>query len=299
MAMATRMHVAMYERATPQQRRFGNEWYSRVHDAVSTGIRRRGMSHLAGSALVAAVSPNMDWERDNIDAFRELHSLKQRHWDAIQRSANQPRIVTAEGTKAAPRTDEVTSLLDGYGISKAPVVNLLKAHRIMLGEDPEQVLRRKTAPKTNSFMWDIHDPTGESHPGHDHPGGSRGPYVTVDGRTHDIGANALYPWGFSGRGIGGADLPASRQEFTSSGRPAARFNFKTRYELMEDSVRNAGAILGENPINVQATGWTVGKAMETEGKTLTGEERTNGVKRVGQPYIPGMPQPTMRRRRRS
>ena len=299
MAMAVRMHVAMYDRASKAQRRFGREWYPRVHDAVSSGIRGTSMSHLAGSALVAAVSPNMDWERDNIDAFGELHSLQQHHWDAIQRSANQPRIVTAEGTKAAPRSAEVKSLLDGYGISKAPDSNLLKAHRIMLGEDPEEVLRRQTAPKTNSFMWDIHDPSGESHPGHDHPGGSRGPYVTVDGRSADISANSLYPWTFSGRGISSADLPSSREEFTPKGKPSARFNFKTRYEQIEDSVRKAGEVLGENPIAVQATGWDAGKRMETTGTTLTGEERKNGVYRVGQPYIPGMPQPTMRRRRRS
>lgn len=55
----------------------GKVWYPKVHDAVSKGVRGGWLGaqadpHLAGSGLVAAVSPNMDWERSNIHALGEM-----------------------------------------------------------------------------------------------------------------------------------------------------------------------------------------------------------------------------------
>ena len=78
--------------AHPEAVARGARWYPQVHEAVSKGIRGRGSRGflsgssdkvLAGAAIVAAVSPNMDWDTANIHAFDELKGLRSEHWYAI------------------------------------------------------------------------------------------------------------------------------------------------------------------------------------------------------------------------
>jgi hypothetical protein len=281
--MVARNMMHAHSLSTPDEREFGRTWYPKVHDAVTKGVRRTGLSHLAGSAMVAAVSPNMDWERTNIPAFSELHHLSEDDWQHIHRSASQPRVFDPEEqkTKAAPRTAQAQDVLRGMSLSSIPDSNLVKAHRLLLGEDPEAVLPRQTAPKTNSFMHDIHDPSGESHPG--------GPHITIDARQHDMGINRMYPWTFSGRGISSADLPSSKR-LLKSGEPGKLFGKKTRYEHFEEAARSASRQVGEeNPIAFQATTWTTGKRLERSVPTASGADRQRGPERVGQRYFPGRP----------
>lgn len=294
-------HVNMRDLATPKEVTEGREWYPKVHDAVTKGVKGTSLSHFQGSGLVAAISPNMDWEHTNIPAFGELNKLHSSDWDEIHRSANQPRQKVYdedEGkwkSKAAPRTGAASSILQGMSLSQVPDSNLVKAHRILQGEDPEDVLPRRTAPKTNSFAWDIHDPSGESHP-RDRAYGRRGPFITVDGRHHDISGNAMYPWTFSGRGISSAHLSTSEDSpTTKAGKPSKRWGQLTRYEHIEDATHAAAEATDEHPINLQAINWTVGKRIERQGLTASGEERQKGVERTGQAYLPGSPQPARSR----
>jgi hypothetical protein len=158
--------------------RSGLQWYPKVNEAVQKGITGRGSRgflssqadrHKAGSALVAALSPNMDWDKANIHALSEVRGLRQSHWDRINAGD--------------------ASSLEGMSISKASLPNLQKAGRIIAGEHPDDVLPMSSAPKTHSFMQNIADPSNPH-------------FVTIDGRAFDTLTNRARPWE-SARGIGG------------------------------------------------------------------------------------------------
>lgn len=232
--------------ATPDEiKASGRQWYPRVHEAVGKGVKGMGITHLAGSGLVAALSPGMDFERSNIQAFHELKHVRQKDWDTIVKYG-----ATGSGQKRHPAVAEV---LQGLEIGKAPDVQLLKAHRILRGEHPEDVILRQGSPKTHSFMHNIHDPSSNR-------------FVTIDGRAHDIGVNRLTPWTYSGRGISSAAL--------KSGQP-------TRYEHFQDAYRLAAHMEDEGLGNtMQAITWEGGKHLE---RMMSGTSK--GPRRRGQPYL--------------
>lgn len=153
---------------------FAAKWYPRVHDATMKGVRQNkdmfrdtDNPEFAGAALVGAVSPNMDWERNNIDAFGEFARLSGDQWAGLRRGDAETR----EGLK-------------GMGIYSATSANLQKAARIVEGEDPEEVLK---GPKITSFSHNIYDPSNPA-------------FVTIDGRQADLMSNRSRPWS-AGRGI--------------------------------------------------------------------------------------------------
>lgn len=242
-------HIAnVHQMATPEQRTASRQWYPKVHDAVSKGIKGSGLSHKSGSGLVAALSPNMDFDKVNIPAFGELKHINSGQWDAIHRSAE----------SGGRRTPEASDALRGMSLSQVADSALVKAHRIIRGEDPEDVMPRMGSPKTNSFMSNIHDPHGS-------------PHVTIDGRAHDIGQNEMWPWTYSGRGISSAG--------TKTGK-------KTRYEHFEDAYRTAASAVGEeHPSAMQAITWEQGKRIEKSAPTKSGAPRKIGVRRERQPYV--------------
>ena len=149
---ATANLVHSIESASPENVKAGELWYPKVNEAVSKGVRKRGFMSgqadkgLAGAGIVAAVSPNMDWDKNNIGAFAELSSLKSHHWDTILNAHSDKQ-------KGAAR-----DIVAGMSISSAPLGNLQKAGRIIAGENPEDVLSYASAPKTHSFMHNIADP---------------------------------------------------------------------------------------------------------------------------------------------
>jgi len=235
----------VYDRTPADQQAAGRLWYPKVHDATAKGARQLNLPVHHAAGIVAAVSPNMDWDKNNIDAFSELSSLKPHEWATIHAAHG-----GNEAAKAA-----VKPMLKGKGISAAPVANLVKAHRIMSGEHPDVVLPQRTAPKTNAFARNIADP------------GTHGP-VTIDGRAHDIAVNSLRPWKV-GRGIDSAATPTGKT---------------TRYEHFENAYRTAASAVGEAPHDMQAITWVGGKARERAGVTKAGTPRKVGVQRVGQAY---------------
>lgn len=247
--------------ASPEMQEFGSQWYPKVHEAVSKGVTGGNFlssqfdKHLAGSALVAAVSPNMDWDKANIDAFGELRSIDTEGWAKIM---------------AGDR-----SVYKGMSISSAPLANVQKAGRIIAGEDPNDVLRYGSAPKTHSFMHNINDPSNSQ-------------FVTVDGRAFDTLNNRLMPWG-SGRGIAGSTF---NPEPTKSGRPRAN-NPPSRYTGAADIYREAAEHFGFDPSEAQAISWANMKyGLERRGAAPPGVEmdigddsRDQGPLRIGQPYF--------------
>jgi hypothetical protein len=167
------VHTA-YNQAPEHIRHTAPDWYPAVNDAVRKGIRGTSMTELGGAGVVAAVSPNMDWDNHNIDAFSELKHIKSAQWKDIANGDRSP--------------------LAGMSISRAGQGNLLKAHRIMQGEHVDTVLPRNSAPKTNSFAHNI--ALEDTH-------------VTIDGRAHDMAANRMQPWEMD-RGIGSAALKTGK-----------------------------------------------------------------------------------------
>jgi hypothetical protein len=236
----------VHDLASPETARKGKDWYGTVHEAVSKGIKGTSLDIHRGAGVVAAVSPNMDWEKRNIDAFHEIKHLKPADWAAIHTSA----------ASKIGRTPEAEDVLKGLSISAATDSGLVKAHRLIQGEDVDSVLRRQTAPKTNAFAHNIAEP---DHAGH----------VTIDGRAHDIAANRLQGW-TQQRGIGSAGLKTGKT---------------TRYEHFENAYRTAAGERGVLPHEMQAITWEQGKTMERAGTTKAGTPRKVGVRRAGQPYV--------------
>lgn len=245
----------VYKAAPREVHDAGIRWYGDVHEATAKGVRGTSTDVRRGAGLVAAVSPQMDWDNRNIHAIKELHTLKEHHWKAIERGDRTP--------------------LQGMSIAAASTHSLMKAKRLMEGEDVDDVLNRRTAPKTNSFAHNIAHPDVAGH-------------VTIDGRAHDIATNRLQGWE-QGRGIGSAALP--------SGKP-------TRYEHFEQAYRTAADALARQghdvlPHQVQAVAWEMGKRLERSGTTRAGNPRKVGVRRSGQSYVgPGglLPTPPTRLR---
>lgn len=235
--------VTIANHAGPEARSEARHWYDRVNEATSKDIRGTSTDLRHGAGIVAAVSPNMDWERNNMSAIHELHSLKGAQWKQIEAGDRSP--------------------VQGMSMAAAATPALMKAKRIMDGEDPEDVLNRRTGPKVNSFFHNIAEPDVS------------GP-VTIDGRAHDVAANRLQGWTDNSRNIKSAGLKTGKT---------------TRYEHFENAYRSAANVLneqhGENylPHEVQAISWEHAKGLERQGTTKTGQPRKQGPSRVGQPYF--------------
>lgn len=234
----------------------GMRWYPTAHETIASSGRDVDLKPRAAHGVVAAVSPNMDFDNRNVGALRDIRNLDESDWAMIHRSAQ-----LGPGGKAQKRLPEVAAMLK----EKAPSISgaydpaLVKAHRILRGEDPDIVLDRRGAPKTNSFFHNLHEPHISN-------------YVTVDGRHFDIVNNERHPWNMSGRGISSAMNVRGGQ---------------TRYENIEELTRVlTNRISDRDPRyrgaafhDTQAVYWLGGKAIE-RGGTLQGK----GAKRQGQPY---------------
>lgn len=233
----------------------GMQWYPTAHDTIAGSGREVDLKPRAAHGIVAAVSPNMDFDNRNVGALRDIRNLDESDWQMIHRSA------ALVGGKAQKRHPEVAAMLKekAPSISGAYDTALVKAHRILRGEDPESVLDRRTAPKTHSFFHNLHEP---------HEYG----FVTVDGRHFDIVNNQRLSWTNTNRGIDRAMNVRGGQ---------------TRYENIEELTKVATNRIADRdrryqgalPHDMQAVLWMGGKAIE-RGGTLEGK----GAKRQGQPY---------------
>lgn len=163
--------------ASPEVVEAGRTWYPKVHQAVQNSLEANpgflsshSNRHLAGSGLVAAVSPNMDWERNNIDAMGEMARMGSREWDAVMSGSHQ----------------DFKDVMAGTSIASASRDAMQRAGRIVQGEAVDDVLSPGGAPKTYNFAHNIHDPSAD--------------FITIDGRAFDTGINRALPWQ-QGRGI--------------------------------------------------------------------------------------------------
>lgn len=267
---ATARLVNTFESAPESVRDVGMDWYGTVHDAA----RKSDFGAMAGAGIVAAVSPNMDWENANIHALDEIQNLTGRHQDLILRSVQEPA--------GSPLRHEARAIIKEQTpeIAKAGVREMSNAIRIMRGEHPDSVLPRRSSPKTNSFFHNIFEP---------HLAGA----VTIDGRQADIIADVMRPWGSRTKKNDGTLAPPpinGHNEIVSPSRGVSSADLKTgklsRYEEYEDHVRRAAAFVSRRhgalilPHQFQAVTWEEGKNAERRYDPI----RSKGDTRRGQSY---------------
>lgn len=242
--------VHLHGSADPKALEEGRVWYPKVHDAVAKHVRGTSTSEKGGAGLVSAVSAGMDFDKGHIGVLDELHSFSSSDWKTLQHSYSQPRVeaINKNGqrlTSPAKRTPEASAVLNGKYVGRTTDGNLQKAHRILQGEDPSEVLGN--APKYMAFMHNIHEPDKD------------GP-VTIDGRAHDLGVNEMRPWQV-GRGLTGS-----------------------RYAHFEQAHRTARDMVApdEPAHTIQAQLWVHGKNIE---KAMPGAKKDKGPTRSGQGYF--------------
>lgn len=242
----------------------GRLWYKNVNRISAEDARSAGLSPSQGHGIVAAVSPNLEFEGRNVNAIGQLAKLDESDWNLVRLSAAR-RTAT---NKAMPRLPEVTEMLR----EKAPNLvasydtGLVKAHRIMQGEQWRNVLKPSKGPKgfygkTGHFAFNIEEPEEDTG-------------VTIDYRHHDIIANRMMP-------------PKDKRGLEAAG----------RYTTIESITRNAAAsaarrdprFAGILPHDMQAVLWVGGKYIETQGGA-----RGVGVPRVGQRYTTAEGRPLSR-----
>lgn len=232
----------------------GRLWYRNINRVATEDARSVGLTASQGAGIIAAVSPNLEFENRNSSAITQLANLDESDWDLVRRSA----VRRTPENRMMPRLPEVTEMLQ----DKAPDIvasydlGLLKANRIMQGEQWRNVLKPYKGPKgfygkTGKFAGNIENPEEETG-------------VTVDYRHNDIIANRMLPPKYK-RGLDAA----------------------SRYNTIEDITRLAAQSASrrdprfENilPHDLQAVLWVGGKWIESKGGV-----RGVGVERVGQKY---------------
>jgi hypothetical protein len=268
--------------ATEHQVESGLTWYPKGERAAREGSASMGVSHLRGAGMMSAVSPGLDFDQHNVGVLEELDRMRPEHAKMVMQSAQLARIgqqhnreLKAAGIlKGSPeyaqhamrtgRLPEVTSMLtEAYpSLSKAYDANISTALHIRGGEDPIELLSRRTSPKQHNFMLNLAGDTDA---------------ITIDGRHADIIANEMRAWhgAKSARGIGTAG--------NLRGTP-------TRHEDYEEVVRSSSKLPSVRkkfpsmtPRDAQALQWVVAKDLERTKPD--GSMRAVGPKRAGQPYI--------------
>jgi hypothetical protein len=244
----------------------GGNWYDAVHHTIKDQTSGSAISEDQGAGIVAAVSPNMDFDNKNINALEEIHSIPKEGWDMIQRSASRRK---PDGG-AEKRLPEVGAMLKEVApsLSGAYDRGLVKAQRILNGENWRDVLPLETAPKTHSFADNLSDP--------------RSKRVTIDGRAADIITNSRIDWK-TDRGLDSANRPRGRGSYVKG---------ETRYESYERAYAETRDRLsvqdsrfsGITNADMQAIHWVAGKGIERSQPTASGEVRVMGEERKGQPY---------------
>ena len=188
----------------------GTTWYPRAHDIAATVGRANLGDTRRGAGIVAALSPSMSWD-NNIGAAHQLAGLHPAHVEQMahaneaqksyaqliaghERAAAKKQGVEGSNAKvkgAAPahlyelhemaRQEHMgtRSMLKGTPLDKQSTDNIVKAHRIRMGEAPESVLPMTA--KTGHFFRNVVDPSDKEP-------------VTVDTHAHDLGFGTKLPF---------------------------------------------------------------------------------------------------------
>ena len=240
----------------------GLNWFPSVHEVVNKQASNIDVPPSQAAGIVAAVSPNMNFDARNIKALDEIRNITPEGWDMVRAKT---KIKAPDGKIIYRRLPETGAMLKEVAPSLASAYDTsrLKAESILGGQPWREVLSARTSPKTYAFAENIEDPTSTS--------------VTIDGRAADIVANQRRDWK-ADRGIGTANLVSGKE---------------SRYERHERAYQSATSELsqqdtrftGATPKDVQAVLWVGGRGVERSQPTKSGGQRKVGEARVGQPYV--------------
>lgn len=252
------------------------KWYSDAHNTISKQSDDLGISPHRGAGIVAAVSPAMDFENQNIEVLNHIAGLSTEHWDAIRTDAKRQRDSYVEqrsrGIKhpSTPRSEEVKSMLSEVAPSLSSSTNrfILQAGELFHNENSsyDDVLQRvgrggaSNNLKRHSFAHNLEFvEQGTS------------PHVTIDYRMGDMAANAMRPTKHD-RGLDAQGRYAHHEQWVRN--VAAGF----RREMPE--------FAHISDADMQAILWKGGKNLiEMHGFTKSGEPRKQGPTRTGQQYF--------------
>jgi len=239
----------------------GINWFPSVHEAVKKQASNIGITPSQGAGIVAAVSPNMDFEARNIKALDEIQNIPAEGWDMVRAG----KVKAPDGRSIQRRLPETSAMLSEVAPSlvSAYDTSLLRAERILGGQPWREVIPISTSPKTHKFAENIEDPTSTS--------------VTIDGRAADIVANQRRGWK-DDRGISTANLVSGKESRYERHERAYQ---STTSELSQQDTRFTGV----TPKDVQAVLWVGGRGVERSQPTKSGGQRKVGEARVGQPYV--------------
>ena len=242
-----------YGKSHPDVLARGKQWYDVAHQDIQS--LRGDIPMRTAAGLVSVVSGGSDWEKANKRVLEGVGSLEESDWQDIRSStASQYKQLATERaagkttSKKAARHADISSML----AEKAPILSLssneqlIKAHSILRGADPESVLDPYSSPKTARFYH------GLLQPRHRDPG------IAVDYRMADVVANQMRGTGTE-RGLGTGHYKRPGRGLTS-------------YQHHEQLINEAGAqmqALGGRqfqgmgtPLRRQAAIWSMAKDYE-------------------------------------
>lgn len=173
-----RKHLgAVYDRASPEAREQGMQWYREAHADADRLARRYDVSPEQAAAVIAAMSPRSDWESNKRAAAAVLRAIREPIDLKIEpeRADRASKLFKIDVGKYAGKTVNTKDMTPQEVVALRPGVvglpdNLLKAGRVAAGESPGAVLGGS---KVRSFFNNIADPEDASS-------------VTLD--THEIRA---------------------------------------------------------------------------------------------------------------
>lgn len=262
-AMITENLRASLDAATPSERAEGMVWYDNAHEtAVGLG-ERYGVTTEQAAGVLAALSPQADWETVNIPAADRLlaianektYTLSERDIEkryeaskaiamryVIDREtmltrAEEIRSLSREWVGSRPMGEvptEILALTKPVGVSSQ---NAEKGFRIARGEDPVKVLseRPESGFKVRSFYSNIADPKGSKE-------------TTIDNHM----------------------INAALGRLTNRKEAAPVFMAAAKYAVVRDSVRAVSG--GLRPSQTQAIIWIHQRNAFSTHKTLDVDE---------------------------
>lgn len=178
--------LSVYHKAYDPQIEIGMQWYAKAHRlARDMSIQHKLKSYRYAAGILSVLSPAVNWERNIIDAHT---------------------VCSAE--------DEDNIVVSTYGQF------VKKALAIKHGTDPDDVIKRKSAPKTWAFYQCISRPMNNL-------------YVTIDRHAVAIAQGKRYG-------------------------DTERSSFLKRvgvYEAVSDAYREAAEQVGILPLQMQAVTW--------------------------------------------
>jgi hypothetical protein len=214
--------VNVFNQATPAELAEGREWYAQANALADELVRDYGtgvgFTHQAAvrtaAGVIAAISPRLSWSK-NVELAHWLYGQ-------VNRAKAEP--------SPAWLVREQGSVIDRFPGLKA---NGLKAIRILMGDDPSEVLG---GPKVTAFYRGIVDPFDPLS-------------VCVDRHAFDIAVGRVM------------DDPSRGKVL---GRKGAYERFVGAYRRAADKLSSQGDVW--TPAQVQAVTWVTWRRLKKEGK---------------------------------